>query len=787
MAKLYLDCETCGLGGMPVLLQYAYDDGPVELYDIWTHPISETIELIESFLEHDLIGFNLAFDFFMLCKLYTTFVLYPDWSHYPEFNIDELAILEEKARFTDWCIKPKSAFDVMLHARKTKYQSLMERDDIKIRRVPTALAWQLSKELERRIKFDDIFFARSKDPFAPRWRIYDIKDPNGDINPNFKDIKLKFRASGGLKNLYRHAFQVKEDFFTYSDIEIDRKFWPFEYLFAPFALAVCPRYHETKSWTTIVRIGTAKHKRTVTAWPGVIQHHINHWQENHDARTYASNDVVYTRRLYIEHFGSPPIGDDDSILACMVAACRWRGYAVDLEAIRSLREVAVAKSKSVPVAPRVVKRYVSDAMDEIEKVALQGSTKKVVLEEISKWLDDNGKLHPAAVRAKQVLDARMALKEIELYDKILLAGRFHASFKVIGTLSSRMSGSDGLNPQGIKHTKDVRRAFTIADRVARAIEYTIDGIKRKFETAVSILNGGDFKSFEVSLAAKVFDDPVMTADLLSGIKVHGVMGMALFPGNTYEQILASEGSNVIDMYDIGKKGFFLKCYFGEAYTFNHKLGIPMETAEKADQQFNKKYPRVKKFQDGVRFQFGALSQPGGIGTKVEWRDPADYAENILGFRRYFTLENKVMKALFELAQKPPESFKNVTIKVQRRDRIQTAGGAVASALYGAAFAIMSANIRAAGNHYIQSLGALIAKAVQRVIWDLQPSGVTKWIVQPFNIHDEIMCPTQPGHEKKLEEVVKNKVTEYRKMIPLLAIDWMTNISSWAAKKGELVA
>jgi len=65
--------------------------------------------------------------------------------------------------------------------------------------------------------------------------------------------------------------------------------------------------------------------------------------------------------------------------------------------------------------------------------------------------------HPAAIRAKEILAVKFAAKEIELYAKLLLAGKFHASFIVIGALSSRMAGADGLNAQGIKHTKEVRQ------------------------------------------------------------------------------------------------------------------------------------------------------------------------------------------------------------------------------------------------------------------------------------------------------------------------------------------
>ena len=60
---------------MPVLFQFAEGDGPIELYDIWKRPIRETLSLVESWMEKTIIGFNLAFDHFMVAKLYTTFRL----------------------------------------------------------------------------------------------------------------------------------------------------------------------------------------------------------------------------------------------------------------------------------------------------------------------------------------------------------------------------------------------------------------------------------------------------------------------------------------------------------------------------------------------------------------------------------------------------------------------------------------------------------------------------------------------------------------------------------------
>jgi hypothetical protein len=787
---IYLDTETIGLHGMPVLLQYARDNDPVTLYNIWNERIDSTIELLESIASNAVCGFNLAFDWFHICKLYTTLVLFPDKSAYPEDVIDELGVLEEQARFLNVCIKPIAAHDVMLYARRTHYQSLMERDDIKIRRVPTPIAWNVAQELEKRIKFDEIYFSKAKDPFAPRWKIYDIKKPDGTINPDFKDIKLKFRASGSLKNLYRHAFKVTDKIFFFRDVEIEKRHYPEEAGFAPFALGtpLDPKTGYMDLHGIPLRETYFEDKDWRNTWPDKVRQFTLHWYYNEDARKYASDDVVYTRRLHQEHFNSPEPGDRDSELACAVACCRWKGYAVNLPRIRELREAAIRKSKAAPREPKAVKRYLKQVLDDTECLALDISgTKKPVLEELAEMMDDSGmNRHPAAIRAREVLDARMSAKEIEIYDKILAAQRLHAAFKVFGALSNRMSGDSGLNPQGIKHDTFVRVAFLLADNDPELLrELVPTWTDEQIQRALMILCGGDFKGFEVTIALRVFDEPKLTKKVESGVKVHGLMGQLLFPGKTYKEILESEGT-ANDMYDKGKKGFFLKIYFGNDYTIHTKLGIPMDTATKADQQFNREYPNVKVFQDGVIRDFGCLSQPGGIGTKVEWREPLEASETILGFKRYFTLENRIAKSLFDMAQNPPPSIKNAKIKVQRRDRVQTAGGAAQSALYAAAFALSARNVRAAGNNKIQSVGAEITKILQEALWKLQPSGVFDWIVQPLNAHDEIMCPTKPGFEQQVKEVAEKTVEECRKFVPLLAIDWFTNVPNWANKKGKHV-
>jgi hypothetical protein len=786
LTKLYLDSETVGLHGFPVLFQYAVEEGPITLYEVWRHPIRETLELIERFCKHAVVGFSLSFDWFHVCKTYTTFRLCnPDWI--PQEHINEIAMLEPQGQDGP-CIKPASALDLLLHSRKGPMQSLMAREDVRIKRVPTVLAYALAQELENRVKLDGIYFARSADPDAPRWGVFDRHDKWGDIEPDFKDVVLRFNPAGGLKFLAEHVMKLKPKF-HYKDVEPDPSWRPKELGYAPTALAISTPT-ATPPWAVWEPDARGALRITGYAWPGVIGKFIEHWATRPDAREYANDDIVYTRALE-HHFGDPPPGDDDSVLACMVAAVRWHGFKIDIEGTRTLMAQAQAVVDQSPVninKPGDVRAYVCHPMDEIEKVILEESTKKTNLEGVAAWeitepepcmcegtgqclrCNGTGTLpvgrHPAAVRAKQVLDVKFAAKEKELYAKLLLAGKFHASFNVIGALSSRMSGADGLNAQGIKHSSEVRCMFPLA----------WEGY---------VLSLGDFSAFEVTIADAVCNDEALRAELLAGRKIHALFGMALFPGKTYEEIKASDGTDN-DMYTKGKQGFFgTMLYGGDHSTLVNKLGIREDIAKAAIENFGKRFVGVKKWRQRVTDQFCSMKQPGGLGSQVVWVDPKDFCETFLGFRRYFTLENTISKILFQLANKPPAHWKDIgaKVKVVRRDRVQTAGGAVQSALYGAAFSMQAANMRAAANHEIQSPGAQITKAVQRLVWDLQPAGVHEFVVAVMNIH-ELLCVNRPDYTDRVADTIREGVERFRPKVPLIGMEWFKVARNWASKHGD---
>lgn len=781
MTKIFLDTETIGFTGPIILIQYAEGEtGEVKLHEVWTKPIKETLELIHWFMENELCGFNMSFDHFQLCKLYTILSLFPDKDAYPEDHINTIAELEPFGRDGP-CLKPKSALDLMLYARKGPYQSTMARSDIRIKRVPTQLAWELAKELEKRIPLREIYFAKRKDKLASNWQVEDIEDADGDIDVDFKDIVLKFRPSSALKALAVDALGIDESkILRYGDVSV--KLRPVEIEYAPFALAV----GNPTNWKG--------------AWPEIIKYHISHWQYHKGARQYAELDVIYLQQLY-QKFGRPEFGDDDSTLACAVGAVRWRGFKIDIKGVEELKN-KVEKSLwdgkfRIPTAPHTARYYIQEVMSDDEKAILQGSTKKILLLEIAKWQKEGMERHPAAERAEKVLQARLSQYEINFLNKLLLAGRFHVDANVIGTLSSRMSGSTsssaeaggegstGINAQGVKKEKEIRNKFPLA-------------------WPGYILSGGDFSAFEVTIAEASYKDPNLHKQLLTcekcenelrwdgedfrcikcrsnkGKKIHALFGMSVYPGYTYEGIKATEGT-ADDKYTKAKSSVFTMIYGGTEHSMANRLGIAIEDGLKGLKRFHTQFPGVALAQKTIIDQFSALRQPGGIGSKVDWHEPAEYIESMLGFRRYFTLENQICKALYTLANNPPKEWRTIQLKVRRRERLQTVGGALQSALFAAAFALQAFNTRAAINHVIQSTGAQITKAVQRQIWDIQPSGINEWLVQPMNIHDEIMCPTKQEIAEMVKQHVMQTVESFRNVIPLIKMDWIIGLKTWAEK------
>ena len=729
--------------GIPILLQYAISNDPVTLHYVFNQKVSNTLNLIEKFTKFGIVGFNLTFDWFHINKLYNIFIKISNKDKNP--NIDEVFEIE-KGNPSDFCVKPSSALDLYLHALKGPYQSVMDRKPLYIRKIPKVLAEELISVLNTRIKFKRLFFARSESKEGG-WEIVEVKDKDGKVIPDLVDLVLRFRPSAGLKILAADAFDTDYKLLA----EINELQHP-----------------EMEQW-----------KPYGWDWRPYFRSHSDYWEKDTRAIKYATDDIIITRKLD-EYFGLPELGDDDSILATAVGAIRWKGYKVDLDKARELKQIYINRMVGVPQSPNEVKAYLKQFMSPIEQLALV-STAKVVLEDMEgwesgeltddaesgdnirpdnkdieallDWKNDNGILHPAAKAAHTVLQARRAKKRIDIIEKLEATnGRLHPDFRIIGAKSGRMSGAGGLNPQGIPRDPEFRSMFLFADSDEQ-------------------LHGGDFQSFEITIADAVYCDPIMHAELLEGKKFHALFGASIY-GLTYEEV-----KNDKQKYNQAKGGAFALLYGAQAQKVSNTMGISLESAEQGYQRFITKYKKVGEKRAEINNRFCSMTQPDGIGSKIHWKDPDDYIETLLGFRRYFTLENQVCKSLFELASNLPENFRKIKIKVIRRDRMQTAAGAICSALYGSAFNIQAQNMRAAANHVIQGTGSQICKALQVEIWTHQPIGISVFVVRPMNIHDELMSPNKQSVKVSVDHVVN----KYRSVVPLLGIDWSEKLTNWSDK------
>jgi hypothetical protein len=748
--KIYLDTETCGLHSQPVLLQYAEDDGPIKLVNLWSQPAGDTLDLLEHLAAHTVVGFNLAFDWFHVCKFHTLLSLVPR-SWIPREHIAELAQLEPQARDGD-CLKPAGALDLMLYSRKGPYQGLMARENIRIQRIPEEIAQHVADELNATNEFDPIHFAGTKDP--RRWRVYPTK------SEKWKDVVLVFAPRAGLKQIAEHCLGFTPAY-QFKNIEPPNEWRPFELGFAPWAMAVAsaPDWIPTEEARALVG---KKGRKDARAWPAVLERYIDHWENNEPARQYASDDIKYTRALDAKW--QPPGNDDDSVLACMVAAIRWHGYALDLPALDGLLAAADATVAGAPCnvnKPREVRDYINAGMADTEAMVwqLKGTTRKQTLKKLL-TAREPGYLPDFADRAERILVIKEAAKERELYRKLRLAGRFHAAFNVIGTLSSRMSGAAGLNAQAIKRNDYVRAAFPLA----------WEGTQ---------LSGGDFDAFEVSIADAVYQDPDLHARIVSGEKLHAIFGTLLFPGYTAEQIKATEKTK-FDMYTMAKVAVFALLYGGTAKALAYFLGLPVEQCERAERDWYALFPNLAKRRHELAER---LAQLYGAEGGYQLGNPDNYVESFLGFRRYFDSEFRAIRQIHGVrANRIPEQYRAKECRRRDDKEKQTYSGALLSAIFGACFAVQKGVVRAATNHEIQSPGATITKRLQRTIWDLQPSGRHSWLVAPMNVHDEILCPTAPALVDTVAQTVRSVVEGFRDKVPLIGMKWYRGKSAWAAPK-----
>lgn len=771
MTSAYIDSETVGLYGPMAILQYAFDEEDPTLYNPWLEPAGKTIDLLQYFCECRVVAHNLTFDWqkiqsfhnatYKLCRERGTGVR-------PIDHIDEMVeyFYTERQSF---CLKPPAAVCTLLLCQKELGGTGLAAKEVRIRQVPRVCAEALTELLNNYTDLPSIVFAKRKD--GGGWHVGE-----SDKGEQWADVMLKFAPSNGLKEVARHVLGVEDT--QKIGAEVLPPAMPAEVGYCPFAY--------------IIRECGLEFDKPL--WPELLEAHIEFWNSNEDAVRYALDDIHLLRRLD-KHLGKRET-DFDGELAVQVASCRQAGFTIDTdkldEAVEESQRIVDTAEINVD-AHKQVRQWIAAALDPMEQHIVSEGCNKATLKKIVRNFvaeereecdceagcprcDGNRVIEPGpmpvARRAQHVLDVRKHKKRLQLYTKLAVAQGAFPSFRVIGTKSGRMSGADGLNYHGIDGSKEIREIFSLAG----------DG---------EIVCGGDMNSQELAIAAAVMLDENLARDIETGRSLHGEFAATIM-GVPYEQIMAKKedkGSPEGQAYAKAKVCVYAMLYGAAAFNVSITLGCSVAEADEKIEAFFDKYPYMKNTRKAVKQSLQCLrSVESG---RIQVGEPErDYIDSCFGFRRSFEIEMSVMRSIVEAMNHVKSLFTDgplaqwSDVKVIRREDkgSQTYQGCILSALFGAAFSLQGKIQRAALNHLIQSAGRTCTLRVQKRIWDIQPPGIHGFRVKLMSVHDEVITVSRPEYAKPIEQAVALEMKDLCKTVPLLSLDWATDVGSWYGVK-----
>ena len=774
MQTAYIDTETLGLYGPMAILQYAFDDDAPTLYNPWLEPAGKTRALIRRFIGSRIVAHNLTFDHQKLHGFWAGISNFAD-DERPIDDVERFVRDEYECR-NDACLKPAAAVCTLLVCQKELGGSALAAKEIRVRKVPEHAADLLAGMLNEVTDLPKILFARHKIKRKP-WGVAE-----SDAGAGWSDVVLKFAPSNGLKDVAKYV--LGHD----GTQKIGAEVLPPQ---MPDELGYCPYVHV---------LAHRMECHDMQLWPELLQSHIDFWNTDPSAVKYALDDIILLRDLdhYLTDKGLKLDTDFDSEIACQVASCRMAGFTIDHRKLGhqiSKSQEVVDDAKINVDSPKQVREYLGDVLDPLEQHVIADSCDKSVLKSIVKEFNasereeccgdgceycegkgyiDAGPL-PVANRAAHILDVRKHKKRMQLYSKLLTAGAAFPSFRVIGAKSGRMSGADGLNYHGIDSSNEIREIFNLT----RDKDW--------------VVCGGDMNSQELAIAAAVMKDESLGDVLRENKKLHAIFA-ASASGLPYDQIMkyADDKSRPESKwYAQGKVCAYSIMYGASAFNVSQTLGCEMDVAQQRIDDFFAQFPHMAETRKAVKQTFTVLTSDAD-GRMVLRQPEKNYVESAFGFRRSFQTELDVMFAIRDAMRmvnvyrkERPELAPVLNKAVIRKEKkgIQRTAGALSSALYACIFSLQGKILRAALNHLIQSAGRTCTLRVQKRIWDeVQPQGIHPFEVKLMSVHDEIATVSPTRNVQTIEDAVVSEMADLTATIPLLSLDWGSDVGSWYGVK-----
>ncbi len=731
---VYLDTETVGLTGVVKLIQYAVDNGPVRMIPLlrgWEADPAARLAVAEviGYLERPdvtVVIFNSAFDMFHMYRLKHKLLGY-------EYDSVERPVMPFACKVLDLQVPAmlKSPLAPFAFGRSAGKSVAV------VRRIPKICMEYVSNLVCDRLK-----------PLLPQSFGLSVsihKQPKRDDL-----VSLSFRATGrvSLKGL------MKEYGLPTIDLA---EVWPL------------PEKGTEKPWLPYPNEDIIK----------VIEPQCDRilMQPGHDFYRYSKLDILYLKALY-EKLGRPD-PDYNSDCCHNMAYLRYYGFDIDRTALDDAEEYYGSRVERIE--KEIAGINLRSSKDRLQLLQpyfpILASTKKSVLKHLAEH--ETGRGAELAAAMVEYGPSRQRLLQIQKV-KECRTGRAHPDLRVMGTSTNRMAGTSGINWQGIGSVDEYELPEEELDelpedflqQIADAEEADFDK-KQRVGLRHAILTPcvGDWASFEVRIAAKVYDDAQLQEDIHNKVDLHTLGCVQFHPeilseGISYEDYQVRRKDELrLEKIRKGMKGvIFGSFYFCTAHAVAESLNVPEYEAQAILDRLYDRYPGMKRYRAWIEQNF--LTADTDRWTKNSVRRMKRSLTDLTGFDRHWNFEASVAELMWELGNSKKIRSGHVGKIIRNQTKgVQTYDRAITSALLGSAIAVQAAVSRQAGNFRIQATGATLNKQLQAEIWN-------KHRIPTLQIHDELFPPHHPNYEfQKYSDTIEQFVTRSGSIVPDLKFDY----------------